>query len=81
MMLPWMFAFLMYLIVPVGAVGFFGWLGLRFVRAREREALRADGSDASEVRRLQEQVEVLQTEVDAIRERQEFVERLLDRPR
>jgi hypothetical protein len=74
-------AFMISIVLPLGAVGFFGWLALRFVRAREREALREGNVDSPEVRRLREQVESLQTEIDGIRERQDFVERLLERPR
>ena len=69
------------LAVPVGALGFFGWLALRFVRAREREAGRIEPSRPDELARLHEAVLALQSEVQALRERQEFVERLLERPR
>lgn len=67
-------------LLPIGAVGFFGWLGLRFVRARERDVI-GTGSDQLEQRRLEELVEGLQAEVQALSERQDFMEKLLERPR
>jgi len=68
--------------VPVGALVFFGWLGLRYVRARERDVVgRLETASAEELARLQDTVVTLQTEVHTLRERQEFVERLLERPR
>jgi cell division protein FtsB len=68
--------------LPIGAVAFFGWLGLRYVRARERDvSARLDSVRQSEVARLQDTVLALQTEVQTLRERQDFVEKLLERPR
>jgi hypothetical protein len=67
--------------LPIGAVAFFGWLALRFVRARERDSLRDTSSEGSDVRRLEDLVHDLQAEVHSIRERQEFVEKLLERPK
>jgi hypothetical protein len=73
---------LLFLLLPVGAGVFFGWLGLRFVRARELEAgRRGGGAKADDVARLEDAVLSLQSEVQSIRERQEFVEKLLDKPR
>jgi hypothetical protein len=73
---------LLTLTVPLGALGFFGWLGLRFVRAREREAAgRIDVAAPQEVAQLREAVNALQSEVHALQERQDFMERLLERPR
>jgi len=69
--------------IPVGALGFFGWLALRFVRAKEVDA--ANKLEATvrpdELARLQDTVATLQAEVHGVRERQEFIEKLLDRPR
>lgn len=69
--------------IPLGALGFFGWLALRFVRARERDAgVRVEpGARPDELERLSETVQALQSEVHTLRERQEFVEKLLERPR
>jgi len=68
--------------VPLGGVVFFGWLGLRFVRARERDvAGRLEAASVDELARLQDTVVSLQSELQALRERQEFMERLLERPR
>jgi hypothetical protein len=70
------------LLAPAGAVVFFGWLALRYVRSKERDS--ASGINTvlpSEVAKLQDIVTSLQSEVQGLRERQEFVERLLERPR
>jgi hypothetical protein len=68
--------------LPVGAVAFFGWLGLRYVRTRERDAAaRVDAVPPGDLAHLHDLVASLQTEVHALRERQDFVERLLDRER
>jgi hypothetical protein len=73
---------LLTLTVPLGAVGFFGWLGLRFVRAREREAAgRLDAAPTHDVVQLREAVQALQSEVHSLQERQDFMEKLLERPR
>jgi hypothetical protein len=73
---------LVFAAVPLGGLVFFGWLGLRFVRARERDvAGHLEAASAEELTRLQDTVVNLQSEVHALRERQEFVERLLERPR
>lgn len=74
---------LLFMAVPIGALGFFGWLGLRFVRARELDAARNSGASVrpDELQRLQDTVLSLQAEVHSLRERQEFVERLLEKPR
>ena len=69
------------LAVPVGALGFFGWLALRFVRAKERDAGRIDTVRPDDLSRIQDAMLALQSEVAQIRERQEFVEKLLERPR
>jgi hypothetical protein len=77
-----LFVQLVFAAVPIGALAFFGWLGLRFVRAREREsAARLGTARPEELARIQDALLSLQTEVHALRERQEFVERLLERPR
>lgn len=69
--------------LPVGAIGFVGWLALRYVRACERQAAgRAElPAHEREVVRLRDEVMTLQSEVESLRERHEFVERLLERPR
>jgi hypothetical protein len=73
---------LLSLLIPVGAVGFFGWLALRYVRARERETTnRISSPPSEELARLQDAVTSLQTDIHALRERQDFMERLLERPR
>lgn len=72
---------IIFMALPVAALGFFGWLALRFVRARERDAGRLEAVRPDELARLEDAVLGLQSEVHAIRERQEFVERLLERPR
>jgi hypothetical protein len=67
---------------PLGGLAFFGWLGLRFVRAKERDAgARIENMSPGELARLQETMLAFQSELHALRERQEFVERLLERPR
>jgi hypothetical protein len=73
--------YMLFNLIPIGAVVFFGWLGLRFVRARERDSLHNTSSEGSDVRRLEDLVHDLQAEVHSIRERQEFVEKLLERPK
>lgn len=72
--------FLFYFLVPLGAVGFFGWLALRFVRARERDSLHGAPSDSGDLRKLEDHVQDLQAEIQSIRERQDFMEKLLERP-
>lgn len=73
---------LLYTLVPLAAVVFFGWLGLRFVRTRERESLARGGTTArDELMRLEEQVQSLQSEVQSLHERQAFMEKLLERPK
>ena len=74
---------LVMLALPVGALGFFGWLGIRFVKAKEREAANRLGATPHPdlLDGLQEAVAALQAEVHGIRERQEFIEKLLDKPR
>jgi len=77
-----MFLPMLSLLVPIGAMGFFGWLGLRYVRARERETTnRVAGPSSEELTRLQDVVTSLQSEVHSLRERQDFMERLLEQPR
>ncbi len=69
---------LIYFLAPAGAAVYFGWLGLRFVRAKERAAeLRGDRSD---LLRLEEQMRELRTEIETLRDRQDFTDRLLQRP-
>lgn len=81
-MVGFMLMQLLFFVLPVGAVAFFGWLALRYVRARERDAgARVESGRADELARLEEAVLALQSEVHALQERQEFVERLLERPR
>jgi hypothetical protein len=72
---------LLFLAVPVGALGFFGWLALRYVRARERDVGGRLEARPDELARLNEELQALQSEVSGIRERQDFVEKLLERPR
>lgn len=76
---------LVFFALPVGAVAFFGWLGLRYVRARERDVgarLKAESSGrADELARLRDAMLELRSDVHGLRERQEFVERLLESPR
>lgn len=70
--------------VPLGGVGFFGYLALRFVRAKEREtALRsaARPADGGELARIDDTLAALQAEVRELRENQRFLERLLEKPR
>jgi hypothetical protein len=77
-----MFLQLLFLTLPLAALGFFGWLALRFVRAREREAgNRLPPAHTDDLERLEEAIHSLQSEVASIRERQEFVEKLLEPPR
>jgi len=74
--------FLFPFLLPVAAVVFFGWLGLRFVRAREQANLMTGpGASRAELTRMEETLETLQREVQALQERQTFVEKLLERPR
>lgn len=73
---------LVFFALPVGAVAFFGWLALRYVRAREQDVgAHVEAARADELARVQDMIVELQSEVHALRERQEFVERLLERPR
>jgi cell division protein FtsB len=72
---------LVFLAVPVATVGFFGWLALRYVRSREREAEVRRIEPSDHVEGLRESVETLKAEVRLLRERQEFIEKLLERPR
>lgn len=73
---------LLFMTVPIGAVGFFGWLALRFVRARERDvAMRIAPPPSDELVQLREAVFSLQSELHTLRERQDFMEKLLERPR
>jgi hypothetical protein len=72
---------LLFLAVPIGTVGFFGWLGLRYVRSREREAEGRVIEPSDHVEGLRDSVETLQAEVRLLQERQEFLEKLLERPR
>jgi cell division protein FtsB len=81
MIMGWVFLNLLFLALPLAALGFFGWLALRFVRARERDVARLDGVRTDELARLEDAVLVLESEISALRERQDFVERLLERPR
>jgi cell division protein FtsB len=71
------------LALPVGAVGMFGYLALRFVRAKEHEAaLRGSArQDADTLDRLTATVSALQAEVTELRDNQRFLERLLEKPR
>ncbi len=71
---------LAFLAVPVGGIAFFGWLGLRYVRARERDVgARVESVRPGELTRLEDAVLALQSEVHSLRERLEFVEKLLER--
>jgi len=81
MIMGWLFLNLLFLALPLGALGFFGWLALRFVRARERDVARLDGLRTDELARLQEAILVMESEISALQERQDFVEKLLERPR
>ncbi len=65
---------------PLAAVVFFGWLGLRFVRAKE-QANQLPGASRGELSRIEETLETLARDVQALQERQTFVEKLLERPR
>ncbi len=74
--------FFIFPLVPIAALVFFGWLGLRFVRAKEQDALgRGSAGGSTELARIEETLETLQREVQALQERQTFVEKLLERPR
>lgn len=70
------------LALPVGTVAFFGWLALRFVRAKERANLvEPPGAPRGQLARIEDSLEALQREVQSLQERQTFVEKLLERPR
>ncbi len=70
------------MLIPAAAVVFFGWLGLRFVRAKEQaNALARPGAPPAELARIEESLEMLQRDVQALQERQGFMEKLLERPR
>lgn len=78
--------FLFPMVIPLAAVVFFGWLGLRFVRAKEQANLTAGaggaaGPSRAELARIEETLDAVQREVQALQERQAFVEKLLERPR
>lgn len=65
-------------LAPLVGIALFGWLGWRFVRARERALETGIAND--EIARLHEVITGLQTEIHGLRERQDFTEKLLDRP-
>ena len=70
------------LLAPLAALGFFGWLALRYVKSKElNPESKSEHLLLAEVGKLQDVVASLQTDMDALRERQEFTERLLERPR
>jgi hypothetical protein len=81
MIMGWVFLNFLFFALPLGALGFFGWLALRFVRARERDVARLDSLRTDELARLQDAILVMESEISALQERQDFVERLLERPR
>ncbi len=83
---PPFFLFFFPMLFPIAAVVFFGWLGLRFVRAKEQATLgaaSAAGAAASraELARIEESLDAVQHELQKLQERQTFVEKLLERPR
>ena len=81
-MYPFALLQLVFLIVPVDAMGFLGWLALRFVRARERDvATRVEGARPEELARVNDAILALQSEITTLRDRQDFVERLLEKPK
>ena len=74
--------FLIPFLVPLGAIAFFGWLALRFVRAKEQGNLPVGPSASrAELGRIEDTLETLQREVQGLQERQAFVEKLLEGPR
>ncbi len=78
--MPMFFFFQM--LFPVAAIVFFGWLALRYVRTREQDSLgRAPQASPAELARIEETLETLQHDMQALQERQAFVEKLLERPR
>ena len=77
--MPMFFFFQM--LFPIAAIVFFGWLALRYVRAREQDSLGRPAGSTVELTRIEETLETLQREVQALQERQAFVEKLLERPR
>ncbi len=77
---PPAFFFIFPFLFPLAAVAFFGWLGLRFVRAKE-QANQLPGAARGELARIEETLESVQRELQALQERQAFVEQLLERPR
>lgn len=82
MVFGFMFMQLLFFALPIGAVAFFGWLALRYVRTRERDAgARIESVRSDELARIEDAVLALQSDMHSLRERQEFVERLLERPR
>ncbi len=72
--------FILPFLFPLAVVGFFGWLGLRFVRAKE-QANQLPGASRGELSRIEETLETVQRELQALQERQAFMEKLLERPR
>ncbi len=79
---PPFFLFLFPMLFPAAAVVFFGWLGLRFVRAKEQaNQVTGQAASSAELARIEETLESLQHEVQALQERQTCVEKLLERPR
>ncbi len=79
---PPFFIFFLPMLIPTAAVVFFGWLGLRFVRAKEQaNALSRPAAAPAELARIEETLELIQREVQRLQERQTFVEKLLERPR
>jgi hypothetical protein len=55
---------------------------LRYVKSKERNAgPMSDDLLLTEVSKLQDVVASLQTDIEVLRERQEFTERLLEKPR
>jgi hypothetical protein len=81
MIMGWVFLNFLFFALPLGALGLFGWLALRFVRAREQDVARLDSLRTDELARLQDAILVMESEISALQERQDFVERLLERPR
>jgi hypothetical protein len=81
-MYPFALLQMVFLLVPVAAMGFFGWLALRFVRARERDAAtRVEGARPEELARVNDAILALQSEITSLRDRQDFIERLLEQPK
>jgi len=76
--------FILIPLLPFAAAAYFGWLGLRYVRAKEQANQIARGGlapDRGELGRIEESLETLQRDVQALQERQAFMEKLLERPR